>query len=83
MNDPGMRSAMDSPWFHLERTGRTLRPTAGGPWTVYHASALDSGLRAIKPEGATLAEIDARGVANYAWPLKSRRWREQPPNARR
>jgi phospholipid/cholesterol/gamma-HCH transport system permease protein len=46
----------------LERTGRTLRLTAGGPWTVYHASALDSGLRAIKPEGATLAEIDARGV---------------------
>ena len=53
---------MASPWFHLERTGRTLRLTAGGPWTVYHASSLDSGLRAIKAEGATLAEIDARGV---------------------
>ena len=53
---------MESPWFHLDRSGQTLRLTAGGPWTVYHAAAVDGALRRLDPQGATAAEIDASGV---------------------
>ena len=55
-------SATTRPWFELERKGRTLRLTAGGPWTVHHAALLDGALRRIEPAGSTEAEIDARAV---------------------
>ena len=50
------------PWFELERTGRTLRFTAGGPWTVHHAALLDDALRRIDPAGSSEAALDAREV---------------------
>jgi phospholipid/cholesterol/gamma-HCH transport system permease protein len=55
---------MDSatPWFNLERNGRALRVTAGGPWTVHHAAVLDHGLRAIDPAGYDEAEIDGSEI---------------------
>jgi phospholipid/cholesterol/gamma-HCH transport system permease protein len=58
----GMGIAMDSPWFHLDRSGSVLRLKAGGPWTVYHAAAVDAALRRLHPDGATTAEIDAGEV---------------------
>jgi phospholipid/cholesterol/gamma-HCH transport system permease protein len=51
-----------SPWFRADRDGQTLRLTAGGPWTVYHAATVDSGLRQIDTEGLSVAEIDASQV---------------------
>lgn len=53
---------MESPWFHLDRSGTTLRLKAGGPWTVYHAAAVDGALRRLDAENATTAEIDASEV---------------------
>jgi len=50
------------PWFELERTGRTLRITAGGPWTVHHAALLDGALRRIDASEASEAVIDAREI---------------------
>jgi len=52
-------SAAQRPWFEVERRGRTLHLTAGGPWTVHHAAQLDAGLRRIDPYGMTEAQIDA------------------------
>ena len=51
-----------SPWFRVDYAGRTLRLSVGGPWTVYHAAAVDDGLRQIDTEKATDAEIDATKV---------------------
>jgi phospholipid/cholesterol/gamma-HCH transport system permease protein len=53
---------MTSAWFHLDRSGRTLRLTAGGPWTVYHIGSIDGALRRITPDGAGAVEIDAGAV---------------------
>ena len=53
---------MDRPWFRLDRDGSRLRLTAGGPWTVYHAAAVDADLRALDPHGARSVEIDAADV---------------------
>ena len=52
-------SAAQRPWFEVERRGRTLHLTAGGPWTVHHAAQLDAGLRRIDPYGMTEAQINA------------------------
>ena len=61
-----MGNSMDStaphPWVKLERSGRSLRVTAGGPWTVHHAAMLDSELRRIDTTGMADAEIDGRGI---------------------
>ncbi len=59
-----MGSAMNAsnPWFRVDHDGQTLRLTAGGPWTVYHAAAVDAGLRAIATNNASVAEIDASQV---------------------
>jgi len=53
---------MASPWFHLDRSGTVLRLSAGGPWTVYHAGAVDGALRQLKLDGAATVEIDAGAV---------------------
>lgn len=53
---------MDRPWFRLDRDGQTLRLTAGGSWTVYHAAAVDGDLRRLDPQGARSAAIDASAV---------------------
>jgi len=55
-------SANPRPWFELERIGRTLRFTAGGPWTVRHAALLDGALRRIDPTGSSEAALDARAI---------------------
>lgn len=59
-----MGSATDgsSPWFQVDRTGRTLRLTAGGPWTVYQAATVDEALRRIDTNTLAAAEIDATGI---------------------
>jgi len=51
-----------SPWFHVDHDGQTLRISDGGPWTVYHAAAVDAGLRQIDVGKAAVAEIDASQV---------------------
>ncbi len=51
------------PWFNLERSGRVLRLTAGGPWTVHHAALVDQGLRRIEAAGISSAEIDGREIS--------------------
>ncbi|MDR3526270.1 MAG: MlaE family lipid ABC transporter permease subunit [Rhizomicrobium sp.] len=51
-----------TPWFRVDHDGQTLRLTAGGPWTVYHAVSVDAGLRAIVPNKAAVAEIDASQI---------------------
>ena len=57
-----MDSAASRPWVNLERRGRTLRVTAGGPWTVHHAALLDPQLRRIETAGIADAEIDGREI---------------------
>jgi phospholipid/cholesterol/gamma-HCH transport system permease protein len=57
-----MDSAASRPWVNLERRGRTLRVTAGGPWTVHHAALLDPQLRRIETVGIADAEIDGREI---------------------
>ncbi|GAA0545106.1 phospholipid/cholesterol/gamma-HCH transport system permease protein [Rhizomicrobium palustre] len=71
----GMGDKMDaaSPWFEANRDGDKLRISAGGPWTVFGAGAVDAGLRALARENARVAEIDATGIESLdttgAWLL--------------
>lgn len=50
------------PWFNLERSGRVLRLTAGGSWTVHYAALVDGDLRRIETNGISSAEIDGREI---------------------
>ena len=52
-----------SPWVHSELQARTLRVTAGGDWTVKHASTLDVTLRAIDPGNASDVEIHGKEIS--------------------
>ena len=51
------------PWLRTERRARTLRVTAGGPWTVKHAAMLDPLLRTLDVGNASEVEIDGSGIA--------------------
>ena len=53
---------VSSPWFRVERAGRTVKVVAGGAWTVYRAETVDEGLRHIDTQNASAAEIDASAI---------------------